>query len=447
MKAKIMAAWGLAAVLFAAAPVEAPAAGNGIDIQSVTSQGGITAWLVEDDTIPLIAMNFSFAGGAAVDPDDKAGLANFLSTMLDEGAGELDSEAFQRRLAELSIRMSFQAQLDHFNGSLQTLSETRDEAFGLLKLALTVPRFDAEPLERMRGQLLLGIREDNEDPEEIANRAWMRSMFPDHPYGRAVSGSAETVGAIRSEDLRELRGRLFARDRLRIAVVGAIDAETLKRLLDDTFGALPATSGISEIADPSPLEQPRVEVVERRIPQSVIRFGHAGIKRDDPDYIPAYIVNSILGGGGFGSRLMEEVREKRGLVYSVFSSLQPMQHGGILFGGAATMNERAAETIDVVRQELKRLAEEGPTSEELEEAKTYLTGSYPLGFDSNSKIAGRLLAIQEDELGIDYVNRRNDLIEAVTLDDMKRVAKRLIKADTLVVTVVGEPKGITSTVQ
>lgn len=446
MKPIFLAAWGLVAALLAAMPIDASAQSD-IDIQSVTSPGGITAWLVEDETIPLIAMNFSFAGGAAADPQDEGGLANFLSTMLDEGAGDLDSEMFQRRLADLSIRLSFQAQRDHFQGSLQTLSETREEAFELLRLALNEPRFDAEPLERMRGQLLLQIRQDNEDPDQIATQAWMRTMFAGHPYGRPVNGSAETVGAIGADELENLRRRLFARDKLLIAVVGDIDAETLKRLLDDTFGALQATSGIPEVADAEPLDTPLVEVVDRDIPQSVIRFGHAGITRDDPDFIPAYIVNSILGGGGFGSRLMQEVRERRGLAYSVFSSLQPMEHAGLLLGGAATMNERAAETIDVVRQELGRMAEEGPTEEELEEAKTYLIGSYPLGFDSNGKIAGRLLAIQEDNLGIDYVNRRNNLIDAVTIEDARRVARRIINPDAMVVTVVGQPEGVISTGQ
>jgi zinc protease len=444
VKPSFLVVWGLVAALLAAVPAGASAR-PGIDIQSVTSPGGITAWLVEDGTIPLIAMNFSFAGGAAVDPDRQAGLAYFLSGMLDEGAGDLDSEAFQRRIAELSVRLSFEAQRDHFQGSLQTLSERRDEAFGLLKLALTAPRFDAEPLERVRGQILLQIRQDEEDPDEIANRAWMRTMFADHPYGRAVKGTAEAVSIIRADDLEGLRQRLFARQRLHIAVVGDIDAETLKRLLDDTFGALPETSGVPQVPEAKPTAGPLVEVVERNIPQSVIRFGHHGPKRDDPDFIAAFMVNSMLGGGGFGSRLMEEVREKRGLVYSVFSSLQPMQNAGLLFGGAGTMNERVAETISVVQQEFRRMAEEGPSETELEEAKTYLTGSFPLGFDSNSKIASRLLSFQEHDLGIDYVNRRNDLIEAVTLEDARRVARRLIDADALVVTVVGQPVGVAST--
>ena len=446
MKPSFLATCGVVAALLAAVPTGA-SANNGIEIQSVTSPGGITAWLVENDTIPLIAMKFSFEGGAATDPDDKAGLAYFLSGMLDEGAGDLDSQAFQQRLADQSIRMSFNAQRDHFQGSLETLSENREEAFDLLELAITEPRFDAEPLERVRRQILIQLRQDQEDPEDIASQAWMRTMFGDHPYGRPVKGSPETMTTLAADDLEDLRQRLFARERLHIAVVGDIDAETLERLLDETFGGLDAVAELPEVPDATPVEESLVEVVERNIPQSVIRFGHKGIKRDDPEFIPAFMVNSILGGGGFGSRLMQEVREDRGLVYSVFSSLQPMEHGGILYGGAATMNERAAETIEVVRQQLARMAEEGPTQEELEEAKTYLTGSYPLGFDSNTSIASRLLAIQQDDLGIDYVNRRNDLIEAVTPEDAKRVARRIIDPDQLVVTVVGQPEGVASTGQ
>jgi zinc protease len=446
VKPSFLVTCGLFAALLLAVP-SAALANDGIDIQPVTSPGGITAWLVEDDTIPLIAMKFSFKGGAASDPDDKAGLAYFLSGMLDEGAGDLDSQAFQQRIADLSIRMSFSAQRDHFQGSLETLSENREDAFDLLELALTAPRFDAEPLERVRRQIQIQISQDNEDPESIAGQAWMATMFADHPYGRPVKGVPETVSTITADDLEDLRQRLFARQRLNIAVVGDIDAETLERLLDETFGDLAAVAGLPEVAEATPVGEPLVEVVDRDIPQSVIRFGHEGIKRDDPDFIAAFMVNSMLGGGGFGSRLMQEVREKRGLVYSVFSSLQPMAQSGLLYGGAATMNERAAETVEVVREQLARMAEEGPTDEELDEAKTYLTGSYPLAFDSNNGIANQLLSIQQEDLGIDYVNRRNDLIEAVTLEDARRVARRIIDPDRLVVTVVGQPEGVASTSQ
>lgn len=437
-----LAVCGLVVGLLTAAAASAPA--RAIEIQSVTSPGGVTAWLVEDHTIPLVAMKFSFDGGAAGDPQDKSGIANFLSGMLDEGAGDLDSQAFQTRLDELSIKLSFSATRDEFQGSLQTLTRTRDEAFDLLKLALTAPRFDAEPLQRVRSQILLGIRQDNEDPNTIATNAWMRTAFPQHPYGRPTKGSEETVQAIGADDLKDLTRRLFARDGLKIAVVGDIDAETLKRLLDQTFGSLPVESGMPAVAEATPVEGPRVEVIERDVPQAVIRWGLNGIKRSDPDFIPAYVMAFILGDDGFGSRLMQEVREKRGLTYGVFMTLYPMDRAGLFYGGAATVNQRAGETIGVLHRELRRMAAEGPTEEELAQAKTYLTGSFPLRFDSNSKIASQLLSIQRDDLGIDYVNRRNELINAVTLDEVKRLGKRLIDADGLVFTVVGKPEGVKS---
>jgi zinc protease len=426
------------------AVVATTAAASAIEIKQVRSATGVTAWLVEDHTIPLIAMNFSFKGGAAADPDDKRGLAYVLSGMLDEGAGELDSKAFQARLEELAMRLSFDAEHDEFTGSLQTLSKNRDAAFDMVRLALTAPRFDEKPLERVRGQILLSLRRDGEDPETIAGAEWMRTMFRDHPYARRSKGSLDGVKAVASQDLKDLARHLFAREGLMIAVVGDIDEPTLSRLLDETFGGLPETSGMPSIPEAAIAKGPGVKVVDRDIPQSVIRFGHASIKRDDPDFLTAYIVNHILGSGGFGSRLMAEVREKRGLSYGVYTTLYPLDQGGLFFGGAATVNDRVSETIEVVRVELRRMAEKGPTKEELEAAKTYLTGSYALRFDSNRKIASQLLGIQRENLGIDYVEKRNDLVNAVTLEDVRRVARRIIDADGLIFTIVGRPKDVHS---
>ena len=417
---------------------------SAVEIKQVKSTKAVTAWLVEDHTIPLIAMNFSFKGGAAADPGDKRGLAYLLSGMLDEGAGDLDSKAFQARLEELAMRLSFDAGHDEFTGSLQTLSKNRDAAFDMVRLALAAPRFDEKPLQRVRSQILLALRRDSEDPETIAGAEWMRTMFRDHPYAKRSKGSLEGVKAVLSQDLKDLARRLFAREGLMIAVVGDIDAPTLSRLLDETFGDLPERSGMPNIPEAEIAKGPSVTVVDRDIPQSVIRFGHASIKRDDPDFLVAYVVNHILGSGGFGSRLMAEVREKRGLSYGVYTTLYPLDQGGLFFGGAATVNDRVSETIEVVRTELKRMAETGPTKEELEAAKTYLTGSYALRFDSNRKIASQLLGIQRENLGIDYVEKRNDLVNAVTLEDVRRVAKRIIDADGLVFTIVGRPKDVKS---
>src|SRR3990172_8583027 len=269
----------------------------------------------------------------------------------------------------------------------------------------------------MRSQFVLGIKDDAEDPEEIASQAWMHTVFGNHPYGRSAKGDIEGIKAVTAADLRALTTRLFTRDGLYVAVVGDIDAATLADELDKVFGALPEKSGMPQVEPATPILGPIVQVIERDIPQSVIRFGSRGIARDDPDFIPAYVMNFILGDGGFGSRLTEEVREKRGLAYSVYTSLYPLDHAALFYGGTATVNEHAGQTLAILRAELKRMAEDGPSAAELAEAKTYLTGSYSLPFDSNHKIAGQLLAIQRQKLGIDYVTKRNSLIDAVSLDD------------------------------
>jgi zinc protease len=417
-------------------------AADALQIQEVKSQGGVSAWLVEEHSVPLVAMSFSFNSGTASEPADRPGVTYFIAGMLDEGAGTLDSDAFRRRRDELAARISFESSADYFSGSFQTLSENRDASFDLLRLTLTEPRFDSEPLERVRNQILLGLNEEQQDPEQIAFDDWRKQMFGDHPYSRNSHGTQEGINAVSADDLGKRRQELFSRDKLIVVVVGDIDAAALGPLLDRTFGGLPAAGTPAGVPQAVVSEGPSLTVIDRDIPQSIIQFGQPGIMRKDPDFIAAYVMNDILGGSGFGSRLTEEIREKRGLTYSVYTQLYPLHHGAAMLGGAATRNDRVAETIELIKTELKRFAAEGPTQAELEDAKTYLTGSYALRFDSNNKIAEQLLSIREQDLGIDYVEKRNSLIEAVTLEDVKRVATRLIDADALVVTVVGKPDGL-----
>lgn len=423
------------AAAVAAAPFALLGRAEAVEVQRVVSPGGIEAWLVEEHTVPLIAVNFAFrGGGSAQDPGDKAGLANLLSTLLDEGAGDIDSQTFQERLQDLSIRLSYEDSRDAFYGELKTLAQNRDAAFDLLRLSVTRPRFDAEAVERMRNQAISGVRREARDPESIAGRVWARTMFPDHPYGRPTNGTEASLAAITVADLRAFHGRVFTRDTLKIGVVGAIDAKSLAILLDKTFGDLPAKGRLEPVADVKP--KTGVTVAEALpIPQTVIRFATDGLKRNDPDFIPAFVMNHVLGGGSFSSWLYSEVREKRGLAYSVFTSLAPYDHAGLFYGGLGTRADRAGEAIEVIRAQIRRMAAEGPSAEELAKAKDYLTGSYALRFDSSDKIAGQLLAIQMDDLGIDYIDRRNALIEAVTLDDVKRVARRLLSQELTVVTV------------
>jgi zinc protease len=417
-------------------------AAHAVDIKEITSPGGIKAWLVSDSTIPIIAMNFSFRGGTANDPADKVGRAYFLSGMLDEGAGDLPSEAFQERMSELAVRMSFDAEREYFEGSFQTLSENRDAAFGLLRKAVAEPRFDTVPMNKVRGQILVGIKSDSENPSRIASTALLKTMLASHPYANDRKGTGETINAMTPDDLRDAWKATFARDRLLVGIVGDISEEEAGKMLDNVFGGLPESAGPFSVPDVQWPEKGSITIVERDIPQSVMTFAMPGILRSDPDFIAAYVMNFVLGDGGFGSRLMEEIREKRGLTYGIYTGLVTWDNGGLVIGSVSTQNSRAGETLDVLRAELTKMATDGPTQGELDEAKTYITGSYPLRYDSSGKIAQQLLAIQQENLGIDYINKRNDLVNAVTLEDAKRVAKRLIQPDALTISIVGRPEGI-----
>ncbi|MBL6945185.1 MAG: insulinase family protein [Rhodospirillales bacterium] len=413
-----------------------------LEVQRVTSPGGIEAWLIEDHTNPIIAMRFAFRGGANLDPLGVEGLADLVSGLLDEGAGPLDSQAFQQRLEDLAITLRYDAGRDTFGGRLRTLTANRDTAFDLLTQSLTAPRFDAEPVERIRSQILANLRREAEDPDVIARRKLFASLFPDHPYGRPVSGTKESVAAISTEDLRGFVARRLAREGVAIGVVGDISPAQLGNALDDVFGGLPAKGTDWRVADTDAAQTGSVEVIEKQTPQSAIVFGQRGLKRDDADYYAAYVLNHILGGGGFTSRLYNEVREKRGLAYSVYSALYPMDFAGLIFGGSGTRNDRAGQTIDIVRAEWKRMASQGPSTEELTDARQFLTGSFALRFSSSARIASVLVAMQLDDLGIDYLERRNSLIDAVTLDDVRRVAGDLLDPDGLTFVVVGQPNGL-----
>jgi zinc protease len=413
-----------------------------MNIQDITSPGGVKAWLVEEHSVPLLAIRFVFDGGNSQDPSGKEGLANFITAMMDEGAGDLDASQFQERMEELAVRMSFEDSRDGLYGNFETLSANREPALEMLRLAINQPRFDAEAVERIKRQLLANLAYAAKNPERVVAKAWAEAAFPGHPYGRPAEGTPETVGSITSSDLEAFRRRTFARSNLKVVAVGDIDAKTLGEVLDRVFGNLPAEAELVPVAKTEPKPVAKLKIVEMDVPQSVVFFGMAGLERKHPDFLPAFVMNHILGGGGFASRLTEQVREKRGLAYSVYSYLQPYRNAALFAGGVATKNEAVKESIEVIRAELARMASEGPTPQELANAKSYLTGSFALRFDTNSKIASQLLWMLDEDMGIDYVDRRNALVDAVTLDDVRRVARRLLDVDNLLVTVVGKPKGL-----
>ncbi|MBB4196926.1 peptidase M16 [Rhodoblastus sphagnicola] len=413
-------------------------------VQKIVTPAGVKAWLVEDYAVPLVALDFSFEGGAAQDPRGKSGAAAILAGMLDEGAGDLDSERFQRALDEHAIRLHFSADRDEFAGHMQTLTRNLDKAFELVTLALNAPRFDAEPLERVRGQINAVLKRESKDPDAMAAQAWRRAAWPDHPYARSPRGEFGEVDAVTRDDLVAAHNNLLARDALKIAVVGAIDAATLATKLDALFAGLPAVSARTPVPEVGIAGLGRRVLVDLDVPQANIRFGRPGLSRHDPDFIAATVVNHIWGGGSFTSRLWQEVREKRGLTYSVYSMLSTPKASSGLIGATSTKNERAAESLAVIAEEAKRMASEGPTADELDKAKKYLVGSYALRFDTSNKIAGHLLQLQQEGFAPDYLDRRNAEIEAVTVEDARRVAKRLLGDGRFLVAVVGRPEGLSA---
>ncbi|MFA9442756.1 MAG: M16 family metallopeptidase [Hyphomicrobium sp.] len=428
----------LAALIFAIiTTLSGPA--HAMKIQTIKSPGGIEAWLVEEHAVPMMAMRFAFEGGSSQDPTGNEGLANFLSAMLDEGAGDLKSREFQERMEEISMRMRYEDSKDAFYGNFETLTANRDEAAKLLKLAINNPRFDTDAVERIRQQLQAALAYAARNPEKVALNEWYAVAFEGHPYARPSAGTEETVAKIGGDDLEGYRKRIFAKDTLKVVAVGDINAEQLGALLDEVFGDLPATADLVAVSKTSPVAGGREKVVEMNVPQSVAVFGLGAMERKDPDFIPTFVLNHILGGGGFASKLMEEVREKRGLAYSVYTYVYPYQHTSIFSGSVATRNEAIGESLDVIREEFKQMAENGPTQTELDNAKKYLIGSYPLRFDTNAKIASQLLGLRMDDFGPEYIDNRNDMMAAVTLDDVKRVAKRLLETNDLIVTIVGKP--------
>ncbi|MDI1347134.1 MAG: pitrilysin family protein [Pseudolabrys sp.] len=418
-------------------------AASAMNIEKIVSPAGIEAWLVREQAVPLVTLNYAFHGGSTQDPAGKAGTANLAADLLDEGAGELDGQTYHERLENHAIELSFQVGRDEFHGSLRSLNEHREEAFDLLRLALTAPRFEPDAVERVRRQEISGLQRETTNPNNIASRRWWATAFPDHPYGRETKGTLESVPTIAAGDLREYVRRVFARNELTISIVGDVDAKTAGELIDRAFAKLPARNDLKPVANATPAGLGRRIVVNLDVPQAVVTFGGLGLARNDPDFMAGYIVNHILGGGSFSSRLYKEVREKRGLAYGVSDSLVWFKRAAVVIGGTATRADRTGEALAIIEAETKRMADSGPTEDELAAAKSYLKGAYVLSLDTSAKIAAQLTQIQLDNLGIDYMQRRSAMIDAVTIDDARRVAKRLFGGGMLV-TVVGRPKGLAS---
>lgn len=416
-----------------------------LDIQSIKTEQGLHAWLVEDHSVPIISIKFAFRGtGSKNDPSDQQGLMRLLSNTLDEGAGDLDSQAFQKQLEDHSISLTFGNTRDHFTGQLKTLTKYKDKAFNLMKLALSSPRFDQDAIQRMRDGNKSRIRSSQSNPRWIAARLQNDRIFEGHPYSLNSGGTLSSLDAITADDLRRAHQTL-SRDDLIIAVTGDINAEALSAVLDDLFASLPK----KERADikESPLQNAgKTYLYEKDIPQTVILISQPGVKREDPDYYAAQVMNFILGESGFGSRLMEEAREKRGLTYGIYSYFRDYAETDVMHVSTSTRNESAAEMLSLIHDEWSKIRDKTVSDKELKDAQAYLVGSLPLSLTSTDSIANILLSLQLDHLPIDYLDTRSEKINAVTQDDIQNVAKRLLNPDAFTTILVGKPDNIKDTI-
>ena len=412
-----------------------------VEIQTITTPEGIDAWVVEERSLPFIAMEIRMQGGGNLDRPGKRGSVNLMMALLEEGSADMDARAFQEARESLAASFEFNAYDDTVTVSTRFLTEKSDEAIALLRQALVDPSFDEDAIERVRAQVLAGIEADAKNPNRIAGDAFYAAAFPDHPYGSDMDGTPETVAALTREDLVQAHRDTVTRAEIHVSVVGDVNTDEAARLVDMLLADLPAEGP----EPPGHVEfglEGGVTVVDFPTPQSVALFGHDGMERDHPDFFAAYVLNHILGGGSFESRLMNEVREERGLTYGISTFLVPRERTEMVLGQVASSNDRIAEAIEVIRDEWARIAEEGVTAEELDAAKTFITGEYPLRFDGNGPIADIMVGMQQVGLPPDYVINRNDFIEAVTLEEINRVASELLDADALHFVVVGQPEGL-----
>lgn len=429
-------------------PQDAQAAGKRfLDIQEIKSSSGVTAWLVEAHDQHLIALNIAFLGaGASLDPADKQGLVHMVSGTLDEGAGDMDSQAFQKTLADNSIALSFSADRDDFNGAMKTLTRHRDLAFNLLHLALTKPRFDQEAVDRIRAANIARIKSSMSDPDWMGARLLNDVAYTGHPYAMNLGGTPTSLGKITAADLKEWTALHLDRKHLVVTVTGDITPDDLKTLMDKTFGDLPAEAQYAPVADLTIQNGGQTVYYQQDIPQSVIDITQPGIGRSDPDYPASQVMNLIFGGSGFGSRLMTEIREKRGLTYGIFSGPYLLRHVKALSVETATKNGNEGQVLDIVRQEMKKMRDGDVSAQELAEAKSFLIGSMPLALTSTDNISELMMSLRTDNLPVNYLDTRKDRINAVTVADVRRVADRLLTPDKLTVILVGrKPAGVAPT--
>lgn len=410
-------------------------------IQQFVTPGGVSVWLVEEPSIPILSLRMAWTAGETNDPVGVEGLTNAMVYHMNEGAGELDAQGFFKGMEELNMSFSCGASNESTFCNASMLTDNADDSFEMIALALAEPRFDDGPFERFLREQEVGLKTRETNPQYLASRARAAALYPDHAYARETS--AESVAAITQDAMRAQKDLLMVKEGMLVTAVGAMSPEELAPLIDQAVAGLPESSETAETSDVV-LGAPKTEpvIVDLPQPQSLVTFAAPAMKREDPDFYTAVVLNYTFGGGGFESRLMKDLRVEKGLTYGVYTQVSSQDKIQLWSGGGQTKNESAGEFIAGVKANMETMVADGMTEEELANAKAYLTGSYPLGFDSNAKIAARMMGVRLDELPVDFFDKRNAMVEAVTLEDVNRVAAEYLSPDNFTFVVVGQPEGL-----
>lgn len=409
-----------------------------MNVEEIKTTNGLNFWFVEDNSVPIISLSFNFSGGAFF--DKKEGTSSFVSALLDEGAGSYNSEEFQTRMDKLGMKLNFSSSRDSISGTFQTISKNKSESFKLLKLIFSNPRFDEQDIDKIRNQIIASLKINQSNISDIANQEFHKNFFADHSFSKNPNGTIESVIEIKKKDISEYFKNFITKSNLVMGVSGDVSKEEIKKLMEETFSNLPLTSNnLTKISSKKKFPK-GTKFIEKDTPQASIIFAQKGVSRKDKDFFSARIANYVLGGGGFQSRLYKNIREKEGLVYSIYSYLVPYVNNDLLFGGFQTTNENVDKTIELVKNEWDLIATKGISNKKLKDAKSYYKGSFTRNLTSTSSISSLLRTVQLYGLDKNYFQERNNIIDNITLKDVNNIAKMIFNSDELYFVVVGKMK-------
>lgn len=409
------------------------------DIQHWQTANGAQVYFVPAPELPMVDIRMVFDAGSARD-GKQPGIAMLTSGMLEEGAAGLDADTIARRFEDIGAQFSAGAYRDMATVGLRSLTKAAilKPALKTFTQVLSKPDFPQKALQRVRKQLLTGLQQQEQDPGAIASKAFFRALYGNHPYASPSKGTIASVKGMQRKALIDFYRRYYVARNAVIAIVGALDIEAAKRMAEEVTAGLAAGSHAAALPPPAPLEKAKAEHIEYPSTQTHLLMGQPGVARGDADYFPLYVGNHILGGSGFGSRITEEVREKRGLSYSAYSYFSPMRAAGPFVLGLQTRNDSADKARKVLRETLEKFRNEGPTAKELEAAKKNITGGFPLKVDSNSDILGYIAMIGFYGLPLDYLDNFNATIEAVTQQQIRDAFQRRVDPARMVTVTVGK---------